>query len=112
MGEFIEIREDNFEEQVIQAPLPVILEFGGQCCRPCKTLEPLLAHLAKEWAGKVKLAKVEVENSPNLAVRFNVMCVPTMILFKDGEARATLTGLHSLERIRKIFLPYIEDYHG
>jgi thioredoxin 1 len=109
MGEFIEIHEDNFQDQVLNSPLPVILEFGGQCCRPCKTLEPLLIHLGKEWMGKVQIAKVEVENSPNLAVHFNVMCLPTMILFKGGESRATLTGLHSLERIRKIFLPYIED---
>jgi len=107
MGDFISISEENFQEQILNSPLPMILEFSGQNCKPCRTLEPLLSLLGKEWTEKACMAQVEVEKSPNLAIRFGVMSVPTTILFKAGEACARVNGLHSVERIRKIFLPYI-----
>jgi thioredoxin 1 len=108
MGDFVVIQEDNFNVEVLDSILPVILEFGGASCRPCKTLETLLLKLGQEWAGKVRLAQVEVENAPDLALRYNVMCLPTLVLIKGGQVYATLTGLQPLERIRKTFLPFIE----
>ena len=77
----------------------MLLEFGAAWCQPCKRLEPELAALGTEWAGKVRLAKVDVDESANLAVKFGVMSVPTVLLFVKGELKQRLTGYQPKQRI-------------
>ena len=107
MREFVLIDEENFEQEIIQSKKPVILEFGGVWCKPCKTLEPMLLQLAEEWGEKVKLAKLDVEDCPVLAMQYQVMSLPTTILFINGEQRESMIGLKSRERVRKIFEPHL-----
>jgi len=99
MESFFHITESNFELEVIKSASPVLLEFGATWCMPCKQLEPELAKLGVEWAGKVRLAKVDVDESPDLAMKFGVMGVPTMILFVGGEAKQRLSGYQPRQRI-------------
>ncbi len=100
MDSFLHVDEAKFEEQVLKADKPVLVEFGATWCAPCRQLEPELVRLEEgEWAGKVTLVKLDVDESPNVTVKYGVMSVPTMILFVNGEAKQRLTGLQTRQRI-------------
>ena len=99
MPTFTHITDANFEQEVLKSPLPVLLEFGAVTCQPCKRLEPELAALGQAWAGKVLLAKVDVDESPALASRFMVMGLPTTILFVKGNAVQSMRGFVDRRRI-------------
>ena len=107
MSGFIQIDEQNFENEVLEGSTPVLLEFGGVWCKPCKTLEPLLLKLGETWGDRIKLAKLDVDDSPELAMRYQVMSLPTTILFINGEQKEMIIGLQSGERIREKIDPYL-----
>ncbi len=107
MADFFEITEDNFETEVKKSALPVLLEFGAPWCQPCKRLEPILTQLAAEWQGKVRLCKVDVDVSPNLAMQYQVMGVPTVILFRQGQVLERVSGLQTRDRLVDKFLPHL-----
>jgi thioredoxin 1 len=107
MSDFIEINEANFDLQVLKSVQPVVLEFGAVWCGPCKRLEPILKQLSQEWAGKARFAKVDVDQSSDLAIKYGIMGVPTVILFQNGEVQQRLTGLQSRERLIEKFQPYL-----
>lgn len=107
MSNFINVNEENFNSEVINSALPVLLEFGAVWCGPCKRLEPLLEQLGNQWAGKLKIAKLDVDENINLTTQFQVMGVPTIILFSQGQAVERLTGLQSLDRLVKKFESYL-----
>lgn len=81
----IKITKDNFDAEVLQAEGPVLVDFWASWCGPCKMLAPVLKDFAEEMAGAVKVGKVNVDDEPELAARFKVMSIPTLILFKNGE---------------------------
>jgi thioredoxin 1 len=99
METFLHVDETNFEKEVLKSDLPVVLEFGAVWCQPCKQLEPVLAKLGQEWAGKVRLVKVDVDESVDLTMRFQVMGVPTVILFTQGKPAARFTGYLPREKV-------------
>ena len=99
MEPFFHVTETNFDQEVLKSSLPVLLEFGATWCAPCKQLEPELVKLGGEWGEKVRLAKVDVDEYPNLAMKFGVMGVPTLILFMAGKAKQRLTGYQPSQRI-------------
>ena len=97
------VKQDEFDARVLHAPAPVIVEFGAQWCAPCKRLEPILEKLAEEWNGKISILHVDVEDSPDIAMRYFVMNLPTMILFANGKEQERLVGLQPRERIVEKF---------
>ncbi len=99
MEPFLHVDEANFDDEVLKAEKPVLLEFGATWCVPCRQLEPELVKLDNEWAGKVQLARLDVDESPSLTMKYGVMGVPTLILFVKGEARQRLTGFQNRQRI-------------
>lgn len=103
MGQFIQVNADNFDTEIIQSKTPVILEFGAQWCAPCKRLEPILSQLGDQWAGKVRLAKLDVDQETDITSQFQVMSLPTMILFVKGQPVQRMTGLHPRERLIEQF---------
>lgn len=105
MSAFQMVSEDTFDQDVLRSNSPVLVEFGAEWCVPCKQMEPILEQLSKEWNGKVKLVKVDVDSGMNIAQKFQVMSVPTLILFVNGKACDRLTGKQSKERISEKFLP-------
>ena len=102
----VPINEKNFPEQVLKATSPVIVEFGAVWCAPCKRLEPIMEKLGDEWGGKVRLVKIDVDESANVAINCQVMSVPTLILFVQGQEKQRLTGLQPRERIIEKFTPF------
>ena len=88
----IEINEANFEREVLQSKQAVLVDFWAEWCGPCKMLAPLLDEIAVEQAGRVKIAKVNVDANPALAARFGIQSIPTLLYFADGEVRDKIVG--------------------
>ncbi|MEM4389966.1 MAG: thioredoxin [Candidatus Micrarchaeia archaeon] len=81
----VEVTGRNFEKEVLQAKTPVLVDFWAAWCGPCRMLAPTIEELAKEYEGSIKFAKVNVDEESELAARYAVMSIPTLILFKDGK---------------------------
>lgn len=103
MAKLLETNQDTFTADVLQAEMPVIVDFGAVWCGPCKQLDPLVEQLAAEWAGKVSFFKVDVDHNPDLAMQFSVMGVPTLMLFKEGQPVERMTGYKPKDKIIQIF---------
>ena len=95
----ITITKDNFEKEVLQSDVPVIVDFWATWCGPCKMVAPILEDIAKEKAGELKVGKVNVDEQMELAQQFGIMNIPTMILFKNGEKVNQIVGAVPKENI-------------
>lgn len=88
----IKLTDQNFEQEVLRADMPVLVDFWASWCGPCRMLAPVIAEIAEEYAGKVKVGKVNVDEQPNLANRYGIASIPTVMLFKNGEVINTSLG--------------------
>ena len=100
----ITITKDNFEEEVIKSDLPVVVDFWATWCGPCQLQGPELEKFAEANEGKVKTAKINVDEVPELAAQFGVQSIPTLILFKDGQEAKKAVGLQSADQLAANFL--------
>lgn len=91
----LELTEGNFEEQVLQASQPVLVDFWADWCMPCKALAPTIDDLATEYSGRVKVGKVDTDANQSLSARYQISAIPTVILFQDGEIKERFVGLRS-----------------
>lgn len=92
MSETITVSTDNFEQEVLQSDVPVLVDFWAPWCGPCKMIAPVLEQLAADYAGKLKIAKVNVEEHGELAGKYGVQSIPNLVLFKAGSAVASKIG--------------------
>lgn len=83
---------DNFQTEVLDSSIPVLVDFYADWCGPCKMMGPIVKVLAEKFDGKVKVGKINVDEQPTLAQQFRVMSIPTFIVFKNGQAQATYVG--------------------
>ncbi len=88
----LEVTDPRFEEQVLASPLPVLLDVWAPWCVPCRGMEPVIEELAGSLAGKVRVAKLNVDRSPEAAARLRILGVPTLIVFKDGREVIRMVG--------------------
>lgn len=95
-----EVNERNFATEVLQANQPVLVDFYATWCGPCRMLAPVVEQLAGEFAGRVKFAKVDVDEAPELAARYQISGVPTLLLFQDGRVVDEIVGLAPLGTLR------------
>lgn len=93
--------DKNFESQVLESELPVLVDFYAEWCGPCKMMSPVVEELAKELEGKVKVGKLNVDENPETAEKYGVMSIPTLIYFEKGNPVKTITGFRNKEEILK-----------
>lgn len=91
------ITNENFEDEVVKSDIPVLVDFWASWCGPCKMLAPIIEELAREYEGKVKVGKVNVDDEAELSLRFNILSIPTVILFKEGKEVNRLVGFSMKE---------------
>lgn len=99
---------DNFQKEVIEASKekPVLVDFFAEWCMPCKMMAPLIDELAKEMKDKAIIGKLNTEESQIIAAQYSVMSIPTLIIFKDGEAKETMIGMQPKEILIKMLEKY------
>lgn len=99
----VTLTEENFSTEVLQSPTPVLVDFWGDHCPPCRALSPILDELADEFNGKVKFGKVNIGEQQGLAARFGIQAVPTMLLFRQGQVAEQIVGLKSKQSLKASF---------
>ena len=100
------VTEENFDTEVLESELPVLVDFTATWCSPCKRVAPMVDELAEEWQGKVNIYKMDVDTSPTTPIKYSVMGVPSLILFKNGEIAARITGFRPKKQLVTTFEPF------
>ena len=95
MGNALIFSEENFESEVLKSPVPVLVDFTATWCGPCQKLSPIIEELAIEYKGTIKIGKLDIDQAGDIASRYGIMSVPTVIAFKGGKPQETMVGLNS-----------------
>lgn len=98
----VTLTDANFEEEVLSATAPVLVDFWAAWCSPCRMIAPIVDELAQEYAGKVKVAKLNVDEYPKIPADYGIMSIPTLILFKNGEVITRTVGYQSKEKLARV----------
>jgi thioredoxin 1 len=106
MADLINVTEDTFENEVINASEPVLVDFSAVWCGPCKMLDPIVKQLAGEWDGKVKVVKIDADQNPNILMQYSVLGIPTLLFFKEGEIKERITGYVPKDKLVAKFSPH------
>ena len=93
------VTDDTFESEVLQSQQPVLVDYWAEWCGPCKMIAPILDVIAKDYAGKLKVAKVNIDDNPKLEEQYEIMTLPTLLLFKDGQPGEKLVAPDSKTKI-------------
>ncbi len=92
MAQPVHVTEQSFEREVLQAEIPVLVDFWAEWCAPCRMIAPIVEEFAREYEGRLKVAKVDVDDNQTLAMRFNIMSIPTLGIFKRGQLVERIVG--------------------
>ena len=94
MADLLEVTDANFDKEIIDSGLPAMVDFWAEWCGPCKMVGPVVKELAKEYKGKIRIAKMDVDKSREIPAKFGIRSIPTLILFREGDVAQTIVGAH------------------
>ena len=97
--DIIYVTDDTFESEVLNAPDPVLVDYWAEWCGPCKMIAPILDEIANEYTGKIKIAKLNIDDNPQTPPKYGIRGIPTLMLFKDGQVEATKVGALSKSQL-------------
>ena len=106
MADVIEIKDEQFEQEVINSPVPVLVDFWATWCPPCRMQGPIIEQLDKEIGDKVKITKMDVDANQETPMEFGIMSIPTLIIKKDGQVVDKLVGLQSKDQLKTVLAQY------
>lgn len=92
MGVYVVVNDDNFDKEVLKSNIPVLVDFWAEWCAPCKVIGPMVEQLAQDYAGKLKVAKMDVDQNPQSSMNYGIRSIPTLLFFKDGKAVDQILG--------------------
>ena len=95
----LQLADDTFEQEVIKSDIPVLVDYWAEWCGPCKMIAPVLEEIAGEYAGKIKIAKLNIDDNPAIPPNCGIRGIPTLMLFKNGEVEATKVGAVSKSQL-------------
>lgn len=102
MTTVLQLTDQNFQAQVLQADCPVLVDYWAEWCGPCKAIGPIIEELAEEYVGRIKVGKLNVDENPDAPMRYGVRSIPTLMLFKDGEIQALKVGADSKAELAQL----------
>jgi thioredoxin 1 len=97
--DIIYVTDATFESEVLNAPDPVLVDYWAEWCGPCKMIAPILDEIANEYTGKIRIAKLNIDDNPNTPPKYGIRGIPTLMLFKDGQVEATKVGALSKSQL-------------
>ncbi len=103
----LEITDGNFEQEVIESGLPVLIDFWAVWCGPCRMVAPIVQEIATEYADKVKVGKLDVDNNPETAMKYGIRSIPTLLIFKGGEVVDRIVGAVPKQAITQKLMPLV-----
>ncbi|MDH5387382.1 MAG: thioredoxin TrxA [Gammaproteobacteria bacterium] len=98
-NQILYVTDDSFEEEVINSDIPVLVDYWAEWCGPCKMIAPILEEIVGDYADKIKIAKLNIDENPNTPPKFGIRGIPTLMLFKNGEVEATKVGALSKSQL-------------
>lgn len=101
MGNAVELNSSNFEQEVLQANVPVLVDFWAPWCGPCRQIAPAVEQLAGEMAGQAKVGKLNVDEAPNLAAKYGISSIPALLIFKGGQVVNQFVGVQNKDRLHQ-----------
>jgi thioredoxin 1 len=101
MGKTTAVTDNTFDEVVLKSTIPVLVDFWATWCRPCQMVAPILEELTSEYAGKLTIAKLDVDQNQQTAQKYHVMSIPTMIIFKNGQPVTNIVGFKPKEKLKE-----------
>ncbi len=101
MGKPVSVDDSNFEQTVLHADSPVVVDFWATWCRPCLMVAPILDDLSEEYSGRISFVKVDVDQNPKTATRYSIMSIPALLIFKNGEPISHIVGFRPKEELKR-----------
>ena len=99
MAEILDVTDADFESTVLNSEIPVLVDFWAEWCAPCHRLSPVIAELASDYDGRLRVAKIDVDANPSVTAKLSIRAMPTLLFFKDGEVAGSLVGAHPKDKI-------------
>jgi thioredoxin 1 len=99
----VTLTQENFAKEVLQSPVPILVDFWAEWCGPCKMIAPILDELADEYNGRIRIGKVNIDDYQNLAAEYRVSAIPTLLLFRQGQVAEQIVGLKSKRDLKASF---------
>ena len=107
MAKPFEVNDEAFQADVLDSDLPVLVDFWAEWCGPCRTVAPVIDALAAQYGGKAKVAKLNVDQNPEISRRFNIRSIPTLMVFKGGELKESAVGVHPKPALEQLLDRYV-----